>query len=139
MKTSMTIQAREAALLAAACIQAAETRKVAIAVAVVDSSGQPLRLERMDGARGFSSDLATRKARTATIIGVSTGMLAASLNGLPLHSPDLIAVAGGAPLVHLSTLAGGVGVSGGTPEQDEDIVAAAITEFEQVVSAGNKP
>lgn len=137
MQISMSIVAKEAELVSAACIAAAESRKLAVAVAVVDSSGQPLRLERMDGALGFTSDLATRKARTATTIGVPTAVLAASLNGKPLHSQDLVAAGGGSPLIASSRLAGGVGVSGARPEQDEEILAAGLAAFEKLAASAS--
>jgi uncharacterized protein GlcG (DUF336 family) len=139
MHTSVTITARDAELISAACVSAAEAKHLAVAVAVVDASGMALRLERMDGARGFTSDLATRKARTAVTIGVPTAVLAASLNGRPLHSPDLVAVSGGFPLMVSSALAGGVGVSGALPEQDEEILAAGIAAFETLVGGTSEP
>jgi len=129
MQKFLTITAGDAELVSAACVAAARARQLAITVAVVDAGGVALRLERMDGARGFTADLATRKARTAATIGVSTAALAASLNGRPLHAPDLIAMGGGAPLTVTHQVAGGIGVSGASPEQDEEILAAGVAEF----------
>jgi uncharacterized protein GlcG (DUF336 family) len=138
MQTSVTITASEAELISAACVAAAKARHLAVAVAVVDASGMALRLERMDGARGFTSDLATRKARTAVTLGVPTAMLDASLNGRPLHSPDLIAVSGGFPLMVSRALAGGVGISGALPDQDEEILASGVAAFEKLASSAPK-
>jgi glc operon protein GlcG len=134
MQTSVSITAGEAELISAACIAAAKARHLAVAVAVVDSAGQVLRVERMDGARGFTADLAARKARTATTIGVSTALLASSLNGRPLHSPELVAIGGGSPLVVANGLAGGLGVSGGMPDQDEEILASGLKAFNELAA-----
>jgi uncharacterized protein GlcG (DUF336 family) len=138
MQTSVTITASEAELISAACVAAAKARHLAVAVAVVDASGMALRLERMNGARGFTSDLATRKARTAVTLGLPTAMLDASLNGRPLHSPDLIAVSGGFPLMVSRALAGGVGISGALPDQDEEILASGVAAFEKLASSAPK-
>jgi uncharacterized protein GlcG (DUF336 family) len=126
MQTTLTISADEAERASIACVAAARERSLSISVAVVDSAGQTLRLQRMDGAKGFTADLALRKARTATTVGVPTAALAASLNGRPLHSAELIAVGGGAPVLVDGSCAGGIGISGASPEQDEAILKSGL-------------
>jgi uncharacterized protein GlcG (DUF336 family) len=137
MRTLLTITVGDAELISAACVAAAMARQLSVTVAVVDAGGVALRLERMDGARGFTADLATRKARTAVTIGVPTAALAASLKDRPLHAPDLVAMGGGAPLTVSGLIAGGLGVSGASPEQDEEILAAGMAEFAKLASGSH--
>lgn len=87
----------------------------------------------MDGAWLASNDLAIAKARTAVMFQAPTIALAAPLElGKPtlhfdhIHSPGLLLVGGGVPLLNDSgELIGGLGASGGSPEQDDALARAA--------------
>jgi glc operon protein GlcG len=70
-----TLTSDDADQAIAAAVAAASAAEIAVTIAIVDASGILLGLKRMEGARGFSVDLATRKARTSAAIGVSTAML----------------------------------------------------------------
>ena len=109
-------------------------QNVPVAVTVIDTHGNVVLTHRMTGAPAFSLELAERKAYTSALIRMRTADL------VPLVQPGaelypLLAVSGG----RYSAMGGGVpldseggeviagvGVSGGTTEQDIAIVEAAI-------------
>lgn len=106
---------------------------VPVAVCVIDIHGNIVLHERMNGAPLFSLVLSKRKAYTSALIKVRTADL------VPLVQPGaslfpLLAVAngrfsamgGGIPLKNGEDVIGGIGVSGGTTEQDIAIVEAAV-------------
>lgn len=123
-------------LMKTAMAKARELR-VAISVAVVDSGGQLVAFERMDAADLVTIGLAQDKAWTALMNRMPTRDLA------PLVQPGAefygyesigrgrtIVFAGGMPLLRDGILVGGVGVSGGSVDEDQRIVDAALAAFE---------
>ncbi|MBB5374288.1 GlcG/HbpS family heme-binding protein [Acidocella aromatica] len=132
MSISRTITSitTEAALTAVQAAQhAAKARGVAVVAAVVDPGGHLVACLRADGAFVASIDIARDKAWTAAIFGASTDGLATALN----HSQVLldgiasrehvVLFGGGMPIIQNGTVIGGIGVSGGS--EDDDRVAAA--------------
>jgi len=106
---------------------------VPVAVTLIDTNGNVVLTHRMTGAPAFSLELAERKAYTSALIGMRTADL------VPLVQPGaelypLLAVSGGrysamgggVPLTNEGEVIAGIGVSGGTTEQDIAIVEAAI-------------
>ncbi|MEP7240864.1 MAG: heme-binding protein [Devosia sp.] len=120
-----TLTADDADHAVATALSAAASAGIAVTIAVVDAAGNLLSLKRMHGARAFSIDLATRKARTAAAVGVGTGMLAQMYKDRPAPA-DLMILPGGVPALSGGATAGAVGVSGGPPDIDEKIAAAAV-------------
>lgn len=123
----------DAQRIAAAAEQAARQAGVSVVVSVVDTHGNPVLLHRMDGAPLHSLDMAFRKAYTAASFNVATQELTDQVqSGQPLYGlavnsgSKLIAFGGGAPV----TLSGGervgVGISGGTTQEDINILSIAI-------------
>ena len=109
---------------------------VAMSVAVVDSGGQHVALERMDGADLVTVRLATDKAWTALVNRMPTGDLPPLVQpGAEFYGYESIAggrmvvFAGGMPLERNGVLVGGVGVSGGSVEEDQRAVEAAAGAF----------
>jgi uncharacterized protein GlcG (DUF336 family) len=107
--------------------------KVPVAVCVIDTHGNLVLQHRMNGAPLFSLMLSERKAYTSALIRVRTAdLVPLTQPGAPLF--PLLAVAGGrytamgggVPLSQGDVVVGGVGVSGGTTEQDMAIVEAAV-------------
>jgi uncharacterized protein GlcG (DUF336 family) len=107
--------------------------KVPVAVCVIDIHGNVVLTHRMGGAPAFSLELAERKAYTSALIRVRTADLLPLVQpGQPLY--PLLAVSGGrysamgggVPLFNDGEVVAGIGVSGGTTEQDVDIVEAAL-------------
>lgn len=133
MKTISSLTLGDADLAVIACLDKARELKASVTVAVVDAAGALLSLARMDGARGFSVDLATRKARTAAAIGIDTAVLQKYAGSTPL-SPEVLAVPGGLPVIEAFAPAGAIGISGGQPEIDGAIAQAGV----DAVLAANK-
>jgi uncharacterized protein GlcG (DUF336 family) len=105
---------------------------VPVAVTVIDIHGNIVLTHRMTGAPAFSLELAERKAYTSALIGVRTADLAPLVQpGAELY-PLLAAsggrysaMGGGVPVTSNGQAIAGVGVSGGTIQQDIAIVEAA--------------
>ena len=113
-----------------------------VSVAVVDAGGHLLVFERMDGAEIAGPVLARDKAFTAVAHRVATHELTdlvlpgAELAGM--NSADggrYIAFGGGLPLWDADRVIGGVGVSGGSSEQDVAAATAALEVFAAALSA----
>jgi uncharacterized protein GlcG (DUF336 family)/catechol 2,3-dioxygenase-like lactoylglutathione lyase family enzyme len=109
--------------------------KVPVAVSVIDIHGNILLQHRMSGAPVFSIEISERKAYTSALVGLRT----ADLSPLVQPGQDLFplmglsggrfcSMGGGAPLTSQGQLVAGVGVSGGTVEQDVAILEAALRE-----------
>lgn len=103
----------------------------ALVAAVVDGAGDVLALLRADGAFAASLGIATDKARTAQVFGVSTDDLCAGLTNEVLRSgialrPHVILFGGGFPLRKDGQLIGAIGVSGGSEEDDRAAAQAGI-------------
>ena len=123
--------------LAQQLCQAARTEAGAagaqVSVAVVDAGGHLVAFQRMDGAEIAGPVLARDKAYTAVAHRASTADLQAEVGergGLTgLSAADggrYVCFPGGLPLWSSGRVAGGVGVSGGTPDQDGAAAAAAL-------------
>lgn len=116
----------------AAAVGEAKRLGIRINVAVADPSGTLMAFLRMPGAFVHSVQIAIDKARTAAGFGFATSqwkdivggdaLLAAGLN----KQPGLAMFGGGLPIDHAGQRIGGVGVSGGSAEQDEVCARAAI-------------
>jgi len=105
-----------------------------VAVTVIDPHGNFVLTHRMTGAPAFSLELAERKAYTSALVGMRTADLvplvkpgAALYPLLTVSGGRYSAIGGGVPLTHEDQVIAGVGVSGGTTEQDIAIVEAAIS------------
>lgn len=106
-------------------------------VAVVDAGNNLTAFARMDGAWLGSIDIAIAKARTSRRFDASTRDLGQmSQPGEPLYGIHVLAgggnviFAGGIPLQTSDGLvAGAVGVSGGTPDQDQEVCEAGVEAF----------
>ncbi len=119
-----------------AAIARAEQFGIAVTVAIVDSGGHLLLLERMDGGRFHTVHSSTTKAvcaasnrRPTTTKGAQGQDLdTAHALGLALAAgPERwTAMEGGFPIIVGGECVGGIGVSGGTWEQDEVIARAAV-------------
>jgi uncharacterized protein GlcG (DUF336 family) len=102
-------------------------RGATVVIAVVDDGGHLLVLERLDDTQVASVDVAIGKARTAAIFRrpskdfedqVKNGRVAA------LALPGATPLQGGIPIVYAGRVIGAIGVSGNTPQEDEDIAKA---------------
>ena len=124
-KTALTLDgAKKIAAVAEAKAKAEGARVV---IAVVDEGGSLLLLERLDDTQVASVNVGIDKARTAAIYRrpskvfedqVKNGRVSA----LALHGA--VALQGGVPITVNGKVIGAIGVSGETPQQDEDIAIA---------------
>jgi uncharacterized protein GlcG (DUF336 family) len=110
-------------------------QEVPVAVTVIDIHGNVVLTHRMSGAPAFSLEIAERKAYTSALIGIRTADLVPLVQPgaelyplLALSGGRYSAMGGGVPLTNDEGEAiGGVGVSGGTTQQDIAIVEAAVS------------
>jgi glc operon protein GlcG len=113
--------------IVAAAETEARARGVGVVTVVVDSSGTIIELSRMDTAQVASVNVGIGKARTAAIYRrpsrdfeeqIRNGRVAA------LALADATPLQGGVPILVDGLVVGAVGVSGDTPQVDEDIAIA---------------
>lgn len=122
--------------------QYAQSRAVAVGVPIVfsavDSGGNLLLLHRMDDALLASVEISMNKAFTAAAFRMPTQELGAQAQpGGPLYGlhttggGKVVLFGGGLPVWQGGTLAGAIGVSGGTAEQDLEIACFTLQKFKE--------
>jgi glc operon protein GlcG len=111
-----------------AAVAEAKKRNWKMNVAVVDSGGNLVAFQRMDGAQLASIQIAEHKARAAATFRRETKVFE---NGIQVDHfnylvtfDGIIASRGGIPLVGQGRMIGGIGCSGGTSSQDEVVCKA---------------
>jgi uncharacterized protein GlcG (DUF336 family) len=116
---------------------------VPVAVTVIDIHGNVVLTHRMTGAPAFSLEIAERKAYTSALIQMRTADLVPLVQPgaelyplLAVSGGRYSAIGGGVPLTSEDQVIGGVGVSGGTTEEDVAIVEAAMSDEGSVVAIG---
>lgn len=109
---------------------------VPMCIAVTDESGQLLAFDRMDGGKITSSIIAQDKAYTAAGAKRTTESYGiASQPGSPAYGINsaiggrLMVVAGGVPVIVNREVVGAIGISSGTPAQDQECAEAGIAYF----------
>ena len=126
MKTKPCLVLEDCKKMIAACEAEARRNDWNVAIAIVDDGGHLLLLQRMDGATPANAEIARQKAHTAATSRRSTkaweDRIAAGR--VSLLSMPVMAVQGGIPVMHQGECAGGIGVSGVQPAQDEQIAQA---------------
>jgi uncharacterized protein GlcG (DUF336 family) len=138
----MTLPFDQARVLAdAARAQAVEIGK-ALSIAVVDYGGFVVLVERMDGARPMTPSIALSKAYSAAVMQRPTSMLEGWRNSDPVFFTQvgrmgqhpIVATKGGYTLKRDGVIVGGIGISGGSPDEDqkicEDVLRAAGFDLE---------
>jgi glc operon protein GlcG len=106
---------------------AAEKGYPALIVAIVDTGGYLLYLERMDGIPPGTVDVATLKARSAVMFGVDSKRFEDAVNdgliGL-VGLPGMAAFQGAVPIAVEGEVIGAIAVSGLTKELDREFAQA---------------
>lgn len=124
------------------CAAAREKSKeigIDISFAVYDENGLPRVYRRYGNALVLSITLVPGKAYTAAVTQCKTKEVAAcsaeggSLMAIQTNDPKITLVAGGYPLFCNGKIAGGIGVGGGTEEQDCIIAEYVVSVFEKLI------
>jgi uncharacterized protein GlcG (DUF336 family) len=132
----MTMPVEDArALVDSARARALEQGK-ALSIAVVDYGGFVVLIERMDGARPMTPDIALSKAYSAAVMQRPTAMLENWRNSDPVFFTQvgrmgqhpIVATKGGYTIKRDGAILGGLGISGGSPDEDEQICTAVLRE-----------
>ncbi|MGC9964728.1 MAG: heme-binding protein [Syntrophobacteraceae bacterium] len=119
----------------------AETQAAAVgvpmAIAMVDAEGGLLFFARMDGALPASTEIAVSKAYTSAVLRMSTqelGRLARPgevLYGIQhTHNGRIVLFGGGLPLRLGGRVAGAIGISGGSVEEDIQVAESVANALE---------
>jgi uncharacterized protein GlcG (DUF336 family) len=124
--------------IAAAAEAEATKRGSTVVIVVVDDGGHLLVLERLDDTQVASVEVGIGKARTAAIFRrpskefedqVKNGRVAA------LALPGATPLQGGIPISFQGKVIGAIGVSGNTPQEDEDIAKAGSAAADAAIAA----
>jgi glc operon protein GlcG len=117
------ISLEHAEAVIAATVAEARKHDWKLNVAVVDSGGNLVAFQRMDGAQLASIQISEHKARTAVTFRRETKVFESAIQqsnfNYVLTLDGVIASRGGIPLVQAGKLIGAVGCSGATGSQDE--------------------
>jgi len=122
------------AVISAVEARAKEQGKHAV-IAVCNPEGNPIAVHVMDGAFLVSYEVAVKKAYTSVAVKMSTMELSAlcqpggTFYGLQALD-KVITFGGGIPLYHDGVIVGGLGVSGGTGEEDHDLALYGAAVFQ---------
>ena len=116
--------------VAAAAIAEARKNGWNMAVAIVDTAGELVYFEKLDGTQAASVNIAIDKARSSARFKRPTkalqDVLATGGAGLRMLALDgAVPVEGGVPLLIDAKLVGAIGVSGGTSQQDGQVATSA--------------
>lgn len=132
-KSAMLEKAKK--MIAAAEKKAVEIN-VPMVIAVVDAGGNLVAQERMDNALLASVSIALNKAYTAVALKMSTEQVAAvaqpgqSLYGInTTDNCRIVIFGGGIPIWENGVLVGGIGVSGGSVDEDMSVAKAGLAAF----------
>jgi glc operon protein GlcG len=118
----VSIGLERAKQLMAAAEAEAKRRNWKMNIAVVDTNGELVQFERMEGAQIASGPISVGKARTAARFRRESrtfyNAYEAGHSYVGTLDPGLVASPGGFPLVEGGKLVGAIGCSGGTGDQD---------------------
>jgi len=122
--------------LAAGCEAKAKEQNWKMNISVVDSGANEIFFEKMDGAFLGSREIALHKAQTSANFPFPTRFVEQLVYGKDLKGgvvpgfalvPGVVAFAGGLPIMSADNVhIGGIGVSGGTADQDETCAQAGL-------------
>jgi uncharacterized protein GlcG (DUF336 family)/quercetin dioxygenase-like cupin family protein len=137
LPTRKTLTLDVARTVAAAAEAEAIRRGATVVIAVVDDGGHVVYLERLNDTQVASVEVGIGKTRTAAIFRrpskvfedqIRDGRVAA------LALPGATPLQGGVPLIVDGQVIGAIGVSGNTPQEDEDIAIAGAAALDEAIS-----
>lgn len=133
MQTITRLDLNDARQLIAGAAAKSEEIGVPMCIAVTDDAGHLIAFERMDGGRITSLTIAIDKAFTAAAARRATHEIgAASQPGAPTYGiftalgGRMMVVGGGLPVTWEGVVIGAIGISSGTPAQDQEVAQAGI-------------
>jgi glc operon protein GlcG len=118
--------------VAAAAEAEAKKRNATVVIVVVDDGGYPLVLKRLNDTQVASVDVGIGKTRTAAIFRRPSREFEEQIKNGRIASlvlPGATPLQGGVPLISGGKVVGAIGVSGNTPQEDEDIAVAGAMAF----------
>ncbi len=132
----MDINLEQAEAVSTAAKQKAKEIGVPMNIAIVDGGANLKAFHRMDNAWLGSVDISIKKAKTARFFDMESGAIGQlSQPGGPLYQIEvsndgLISFPGGIPIKNSNgEIVGGIGVSGGSVEQDREVAQAGVAAF----------
>ena len=108
-------------------------------IAVCTPDGNPVAVHVMDGSFLVSFDMAVKKAYTSVAVKMSTMELSRltqpgqTFYGLGKMSDSIVIFGGGVPLKVGDTIIGGLGISGGTGEEDNSLAEYGLQVLKEVL------
>jgi glc operon protein GlcG len=136
IRNSRSLTGKGAHQIMDAALAKAREIKIAVTVAVVDAGGHLLLLERMEGSPFHTVHTCSAKATCAASNRRPTGSRGAqgqalediqvTMLTLAAGPKNWTAIKGGWPIMDGKECLGGIGVSGGTWQQDAEIAEAAL-------------
>jgi glc operon protein GlcG len=124
-----TLSLAAARTIVAAAEAEAKSRGLGVVIVVVDDGGHVIELARMDTAQVASVNVGIGKARTAAIYRRPSRVFEEQIrNGriAALALADATPLQGGVPVIIDGRVVGAVGVSGDTPQADEEIAIVGV-------------
>lgn len=136
MQTLTRLDLDDARILMAGAEAHARTIGVPMCIAITDEAGQLIAFQRMEGGKVTSTTIAIDKAFTAAAAKKATHEYGTSSQpGAPAYGiasaigGRLMVVGGGLPVLWDGKVVGGIGVSSGTPAQDQAVAQAGIDDW----------
>ena len=139
-KKTLSLEAADKVAVAAEA--EAKKRNATVVIVVVDDGGYPLVLKRLDDTQVASVEVGIGKARTAAIFRRPSREFEEQIkNGrvASLVLPGATPLQGGVPLIANGKVVGAIGVSGNTPQGDEDIALAGAAAFDASLKSPAPP
>jgi glc operon protein GlcG len=119
----------DAQALADRARQTAIDMRLDVSVVIVNREGRVILSYRMDNSSFLNLALAETKAATAAAIGAPTSLLEQAVDSGKhslLSVPGAAMVGGGLPIMRADRVVGGIGISGGSSQDDERIAKSAL-------------
>jgi len=136
MLTIKRLSSDEARILLAGAAVKAREQGIPQVIAVTDESGHLIEFTRMDGGKVSSISIAIDKAFTSAVARKGTHVYnELCQSGKPTFGIHITngghfsIIGGGLPVTVDGEIVGGIGVSSGTAEQDQQVAAAALEYF----------
>ena len=119
----------------------AARRGLRAVIAICTPEGNPVLVHAMDGAFLVSFDVATKKAYTSVAVKMSTQELSRLAQpGQTFYGVDkmdggrIVVFGGGIPLKYGDTIIGGLGISGGTGEEDHSLAEYGASVLKEMMA-----